>query len=317
VEQKTDWTRTIIPIFITGIVMIAVGIIVGLSLNHFQMREPKLVYYVEDTIPYQSPTGDTAIYHVKIENLGKEAAEEVICILAFEKANIEQYRIIIDPSINYSESVLSNSYRVDLPSLNPKESATLSVLATSNDKLPARPEISLRGNGIVGSQATSETGKQSPWPATAGILASIVAGSASIFYFVRRGVNPFNPLNVNQKYTLAYLCEIHGLGTDAERYRAMVADVMYWSESDRIAALALREPNSEEANNRKNVLEALLESGIVKVKASNGIIHYNIARIAKAQGDEKEVEKHLNIAKKNSGNLVNQRLKLDPIWRNK
>lgn len=47
---------------------------------------------------------------------------------------------------------------------------------------------------------------------------------------------------------------------------------------------------------------------------SLGIIHYNIALIAKAQGNQKEADEHLVEAKKLIPELIEKRLKLDPIW---
>jgi len=286
------------------------------------MREPHLVYYVEDTLPFQGPSGDTAIYNVKIANLGKKAAEEVVCILSFSTSTIQQSRTIIDPSIAYTESVLSNAYRVDLPSLNPQESTTLSVLATSGDKLPARPDISLRGNGIVGTQATKNTGNVSPWvPLTAGIgtaVAGSIAGLGTMLLMMRRrGLLPITPQDEgDQKYVLAYLCEIHSLSDDAERYRNMVPKVTYWSESDRLTTLALQSPKTEEAQKRKAVLKDLLQYGAV-ADESRGMIHYNIARIAKAEGKEEEFEEHITKAKKLSPKVVAKRLGLESIQKKK
>lgn len=325
-EQKSgiNWKQMLLPILITAIVTIAVGIIVGLSLTHFQMREPKLVYYAEDTLPYKSPTGDTAIYHVKIENLGKEATEEVVCILAFEKATIEQSRIIVAPSIDYSEIVGNNSYRVDLPSLNPHESATLSVLASGTDNLPPRPEVSLRGKGITGTEATKTTGKETAWW---GILVAILASLAGVgaggltlrstLMKMRKSISSGVGSDGEQKGVLAYLCEIHGLNDDARTYRSMVQEAKYWSESDRLAMESRMEPLGEMAQRRKQVLKDLLEYAGSIATQSLGIVHYNVALIAKARGEENEAEEHLKEARKLIPEILEKRMKLDPIWKKK
>ena len=72
--------------------------------------------------------------------------------------------------------------------------------------------------------------------------------------------------------------------------------------------------SGEEAEKRKHVLEDLLKYTKVHPK-SEGIIHYNIARIAKAQRNEEEANKHLEEAKKTIPELVKTRIALDPIWK--
>ena len=48
---------------------------------------------------------------------------------------------------------------------------------------------------------------------------------------------------------------------------------------------------------------------------SIGIIYYNLARIEKAQGNENNVKKHLQAARKYSNKLIEQREKIDPIFK--
>ena len=94
----------------------------------------------------------------------------------------------------------------------------------------------------------------------------------------------------------------------------MSSEASYWAESDRFAMLALENPTEEDAEKRRQVLEDLLKYTKVRPK-SEGIIHYNIARIAKAQRNEEEANKHLEEARKIIPELVKTRIDLDPIWK--
>ncbi len=118
----------------------------------------------------------------------------------------------------------------------------------------------------------------------------------------------------DQRQILSYLCGVYKLNSEVERYLNMSSEASYWAESDRFAMLALENPTEEDAEKRRQVLEDLLKYTKVRPK-SEGIIHYNIARIAKAQRNEEEANKHLEEARKIIPELVKTRIDLDPIWK--
>ena len=93
----------------------------------------------------------------------------------------------------------------------------------------------------------------------------------------------------------------------------MSSEVSYWAESDRFAMLAVENPTGEDSERQKQVLKDLLQYTQVH-PSSEGIVHYNIARIAKAQGEDEEADDHLEKAKKLIPKLIETRVKLDPIW---
>jgi len=122
--------------------------------------------------------------------------------------------------------------------------------------------------------------------------------------------------DAEQKEILSYLCEIHGLETYSKRYREIITDISYWAESDYLTRQAIKNSKPENTNKIKHVLLDLLKYAAV-IDKSRGIIHYNIALIAYSQGNQKEVDEHLEKAKKLIPELIQKRLEIEPIWKNK
>lgn len=316
-ERRVNWKQIFITAAVTGIVTLGVG----MALYYIQTPEPRLTYSVEDTLPFEGPSENIAIYHVRIENNGKKVVEDVVCQLSFSTAIIKQHRIILEPSIAYTETILNNSYRAELLNLNPQESTLVSVLASSPDKLPPRPEISLRGKGITGIEVSGKTEKNNVWTTMMVAMIAAFAGLSSLF-FTRRpeflnliGLESpkHSSTHATQRGILSYLCGIHNLNSEVENYLKMPSDVTYWSEADRFAMLAVEDPTGEDAEKRKHVLNDLLKYAEI-ASLSEGIIHYNIARIAKAQSKEEEADDHLKKAEKIMPELVKTRLEIDPIF---
>jgi len=310
-ERHVNWKQIFITAAVTGIVTLGAG----MALYYIQTPEPRLTYSVEDTLPFEGPSENIAIYHVGIENNGKKVVEDVVCQLSFSTAIIKQHRIILEPSIAYTETILNNSYRVELLNLNPQESTLVSVLASSPDQLPSRPEISLRGKGITGIEVSGKTEKNNVWTTMMIAMIAAFAGLSSLF-FTRRLIGLESPkhsaTHATQRGILSYLCGIHNLNSEVERYLNMPSEASYWSEADRFAMLAVEDPTGEDTEKRKHVLKDLLKYAEV-ASLSEGIIHYNIARIAKAQSKEEEADDHLKKAEKIIPELVKTRLEIDPI----
>lgn len=311
-ERHVNWKQIFITAAVTGIVTLGVG----MALYYIQTPEPRLTYSVEDTLPFEGPSENIAIYHVRIENNGKKVVEDVVCQLSFSTAIIKQHRIILEPSIAYTETILNNSYRVELLNLNPQESTLVSVLASSPDQLPSRPEISLRGKGITGIEVSGKTEKNNVWTTMMIAMIAAFAGLSSLF-FTRRLIVLESPkhsaTHATQRGILSYLCGIHNLNSEVENYLKMPSGVTYWSEADRFAMLAVEDPTGEDAEKRKQVLKDLLKYAKI-ASLSEGIVHYNIARIAKAQSKEEEADDHLKKAEKIMPELVKTRLEIDPIF---
>jgi hypothetical protein len=155
--RQSDWFQVIVSVVAGGIVTAATTVLGDMILSNLQTRDLHLVYSIGNTKLITEQAQTTAMYDVSISNEGKEAVEEVDCIVQIPSAIIEQKEIVAAPAITHTESVISDTMTVRFPWLNPSEKAQLKVLAIAPSKdpnrpgaLPNRPEVSLRGKGVSG-----------------------------------------------------------------------------------------------------------------------------------------------------------------------
>jgi hypothetical protein len=320
-ERRINLKQILVTAVITGIVAVATGML----LFNIQRRDPYLTYEVKDTIPFMGDKEKLAIYHVTIRNGGKQIVSDVDCHISVAPALVKETRTSLEPSIPFTEKASAGNYEVHLMNLNPDEEATLSVLASTPGELPSRPKVSLRGQGVTGKEA-EEKEKRTFFE---GPIFTAVVSAYSVFVVLalifrlrgtrglRRvgghGVEDTSVHSDNQNEILAYLCGLHKLTEDAEAYLTKSGDSSYWSEADRIAALAVSSRDVNETEARKNVLRDLLRYARIS-NTSVAIIHYNIARIAKAQDRKEECKEHLKEAKDALPKLMETRLSIDPVF---
>ena len=219
-----------------------------------------------------------------------------------------------------------DSYRVSIENLNPNEVITISILTTSIESNVQRPEVALRGRGILGSEATVEKVEKFELLNSPVFAAALSGYSVLVALLImrKRRTYPFAKLGKifdsethgdDQNEVMAYLFNIHGLPHTAEDYLKRYRIPSYWSESDYIATLAIQDKDQELIEIRKKVLIDLLEYASV-APSSEGIIHYNIARVAQYQGNIEEKNRHIEQAKKVIPKLLKTRMKLDPVFKN-
>jgi hypothetical protein len=183
----------------------------------------------------------------------------------------------------------------------------------------------LRGKGISGKEASKTADKNKAFlnsPFFAAILSaySVVLALYILMRKRRLPTSLFGRLvdsdlhSDDQNEVIAYLFNIHGCPDIAEDYLKRHRVPSYWSEADHIAAVAIKEIDADMKEKRKQILIDLLNyAGIAPV--SQGIIHYNIARISKHQGKLEESQEHLTKAAKLIPRLLKKRLDLDPIFK--
>jgi hypothetical protein len=151
------WSRTI-----SALLGIAVTVIGSLIIQKVQSREPHLTYSSVETVPFNGQNGVVGIYQVIVRNDGKREVEDVTSHIQIPGAKIEQYRIIVAPSLTTTTSENGDVIRVNLPSLNPGETAQISILASNPTSLPNHPEISVRAKGVNGVEQASPPSRLNP-----------------------------------------------------------------------------------------------------------------------------------------------------------
>ncbi len=320
-EKKINWTQILITAAITGIVTV----IAGMILYNLQTSKPKLTFEAPETSPFQGTGQNFSIYNVTISNGGGTSISNITGVIQIPKSSLDDTKITAAQSIKYSTSISGDTLNVEIPDLNPSETVIISILATSKDNMPKKPDVSLRGTGITGVSTSKNVSAFEPI-FMIGVLVSFFSLVSSILSGTKlssiaiaginiplfgKGGNVFGGKHSDdQNKVYAYLCGLHGLTNEVDEYLSRQSDTSYWSESDRFAALATLNPESSETEKRKKVLIDLLEYANV-ADVSKAIIHYNIGRIAFAQNKGAEAKKYLLSAKRIGGKLIETRLKLD------
>lgn len=325
-QQPFNWKQILATAVITGIVTLGTG----MALFTLQQRNPRLEYSVADTIPFEGQQEKLAIYHITIRNDGKCLVEDVACSISVKPAVIKTSKVQADATLKYTEMSTNDVHWIDIKGLNPHEAVTVSLLASSLTSFPAHPAVALRGKNITGEEADPNEktpDKKWPWfPA----LAAAYAGLASVFFLQRqkfRSIFPFLPSTLiealdaddehhrgDQNEIIAYLFGLQGLHEQVEYYLRKAEGCSYWSESDRIASLAIQARDEEFQKKCLIILTDLLKYA-QSAPSSQGIIHYNLARILKTLGDGIQAEKHIAEAKKTIPKLLTTRLELDPLFK--
>jgi len=98
-----------------------------------------------------------------------------------------------------------------------------------------------------------------------------------------------------------------------EKYQNASSEVFYRREADRFAIIAIGNPSERDA--RLKVLLDLLDFAQIS-DTSKAIMQFDVAKIYRAKGDSANEKAHLEAAKKLCPKLVEERLKVDPFFKN-
>ena len=327
-KQPLNWKQIMATALITGLVTIGTGMILFM----LQQRTPHLVYSVADTIPFDGQQEKLAIYHVTLRNDGKRQVENVACNIAVNPAVIKTYKIQADATLKYNVKETNDTLSIEAASLNRDEAMTVSILVSSQTSVSAQPAVALRGKDVAGEKA--KTGdKKRLFYGHESLFAALLAaytGLASAIFLQRHRfakIFPFLPMAIaagfdvddshhsgDQNEVIAYLFGLHGLHEQVEYYLRKAEGCSYWSESDRIASLAIHTEDVALREKCVIILTDLLTYASF-APSSKGIIHYNLARIGRKMGNKNETDRHLVEARKTIPRLLSTRLALDPLFK--
>lgn len=314
-----NWKSIIATALVTGVVTV----ITGLLLFYVQLREPKLVYSVEQTIPFQGDREALSIQHVLIRNDGKKSAADVVVDVRVPGGKIKERRVQVASSLPFKEEKSDDSHRFEAKSLNPGETVKISLMTAGVLDSQLNPVVSLRADGVTGERLEQEQKKglsETILPAVvaayAGLLAAFLSSKryrVAIFSISKglitgKGLAP----SKEQNEVIASLFALKGLVDEAEYYLAVRKGCSYWSEADLIAAKAIACNDTQRANKYKEVLVDLLEYAEIAT-SSQAVLHYNIARLCKSLARNDEAQEFLKKARSIDRELVEKRLGKDPL----
>jgi hypothetical protein len=314
ITSKANWKIIIIPIVVTAIASLLVGVAAPMIVDYINTPQLKLQYYSQDTIPFKTTEIQIASYQVIIKNDGSKVLDNIVCEVSLKDGIVNQYTFSPSAPFTYAQENSTNKVSVRIDNLNPKESGTIYILVTSADQLPNQPNIQLRADGVTGERATLTSNESiMPWYSTAIMLVTVSAmGLATSFMILKKGFRTSDARYTSQNDCLGYLCGNHELYSEMNRYYD-TNDIYFRNEADRLTALAIRNP----ADRKKIelVLMNLLEYSDHLSSGSRGIIHFNLAKIAKINGNTEKEKQNMELAKKYAKKTTEARLRIDPIFK--
>src|SRR5216683_5529564 len=146
--RKSEWPNRIISALL-GIVVSVLGAVI---LGKLQAREPHLMYWSTEALPFSGQNGNVSIYQISVSNDGKQEISDVACAIRVQGAKLDQYKVTASPLLNASTSISNDSVNIQIPNLNPSESVQIALLVTSSTTPPQHPEILARGKEIIGTE---------------------------------------------------------------------------------------------------------------------------------------------------------------------
>ena len=313
-----NW-KSILQYVAIAIIIAVVGTVVGgVILSRLQEKTLDLTYYSTNVVPFNGPDKNVAIYTVQISNTGSLPIEHVRGVVEFNNPTETQYQLHIDRAIEYETSSTNNSYEIKIPILNPNDNFHISIYATSLNELPSQPQISVRGDGVTGHIfKLPDIGAMFliVMVITFLLLATVSAISLGLGNLLTRSgeISAFYE-KIDSRDMLSYLCNTHDIPSDVEYYSKLTRKISLWHESDRFYLLSRTSTDSGLIEKRKKVLIDLLKFGIKIQPVTQAIINYNIARIAKIQGNEEEFKIHMDEAKKINSDIIKLREEIDPQY---
>ncbi len=312
--KNINWKQSILTAIITILVTVAGGTI----LYYLQFHKPEIVYTSDYVPPFKSQNENLSIVHINIENQGDDIAEDVRSEINVHPAIIKDYSIKTDAPIEIKTFKDSTKLVFTTKNLNPSEGFKVSILTSSNDIYSGEPNIKIRAKGINGikKEDVKEKEEKTPFYKLLLYISTFVTGLTLALRGVFKSKNVLNNKGKHhddQNKVIAYLCGIHGLDEQADMLLGLPNEASYWSEVDRLTSKAINSNNSEFINKVKKVLTDLLEYAQI-ADSSLGLIRYNLARIEMKNGEKEKADILIAEAKKLTEDLVNTRLKIDPLF---
>lgn len=312
--KNINWKQSIL----TAIITIVVTVIGGMVLYYLQFHKAEIVYTYDFVPPFKSQKENLSIVHININNQGNEIAEDVRSEINVHPAIIKDYSIKTDAPIEINTVKDSTKLIFTTKNLNQSEGFKVSILTSSNDKYSGEPNIKIRAKGINGikKEDIKEKEEKTPFYKLLLYISTFVTGLT----LALRGI--FKSKNVlgkegkhhdDQNKVIAYLCGINGLDDQADILLGLPNDASYWSEVDRLTSKAINSNDVEFIDKVKKVLTDLLEYAEM-ADSSVGLTKYNLARIEMKNGKKENADTLILEAKKLAEELINTRLKLDPLF---
>ena len=139
----------------SGLATLLVTIVSGTILFCIQTKEPILIYEVTESKSFEGAHENVAIYDLSIVNIGAKPVVNLRSIIRIPEATIVDVRFNVEPTLQHKYRIKVDTLEVWAEEITPHERIVLSLLATSNRRLPGSPQVFVRGGGVTGVSRSS------------------------------------------------------------------------------------------------------------------------------------------------------------------
>lgn len=312
-----NWKSIIATTLLTGIVTVATGVF----LFWWQAEKAELTYNSIQSIPFDDASNKLFIQQIEINNPGDKPAENVVLMISFIDEVVQKSKITIDNSIPHKKTINNETIKLEIDSLNPSESANISVLYQSSKLNSDGAKISLRAKGITGRLIGENDNKSKEsigiaiFAAYAGVIAFLLstARGRAMMPIIAKSLLRGGSLGNSQRNTIASTLSMYGYPEKAKEYLVSNSNRQYWVEADLLTAEAILGDDKQKHDTIK-ILKVISELPQI-IKGSKAITYYNIARLSKViEADNNQVEEYLDMAKKLDKSEIENRLLRDPVF---
>jgi hypothetical protein len=165
-----EWTK--------GGIQVLAGVVLGVFGYWLAGSKPHLTVKVSEIAKFQGDKHNPGFASIHIQSDGSKEAEEVEC--RFTLNNVQEVKISPD-NLNATWEVKDARVSVKTAVMNPGESLTIAAYTSNTAGVPERPEVSVRGKGVVGE--SEAPGSSRNWWF---ITASALAAGAAMQHFMTR-----------------------------------------------------------------------------------------------------------------------------------
>lgn len=316
-KENNSIKTIVISAIVTGIITV----LTTLGINYFSSKQNKLTYSTQTSIPFQKDSLNVKILNIDLYNSGDELIENISGLIQFNNEQITDYKIKALPTLSYKETIDKKDFKLSVSSMNPAEKISISFLLSSPLSIDSIPKINFRARGLFAEEkAESDSEKESsPFNKILLIAAtiSVVISSLSLPFLrkylkerVNDSVDDDDQHSDEQNKIIAYLCGVHGLTSEINRYLDLKTEVSYWSEADYFGNISWLNKGNVDNEKRLSVLLDMIEYASI-AKESQAIVLYNIGKIYKALDNHEKSKEYIDKAKLILPKRIALRLKID------
>lgn len=298
---------------LTGAISLIVGVSSGLVLDYFRTKKPRLEFETVTNSVFVGTNENIAILSVSAENSGAKELEDFTFRIEWKEAALTESIVSGLPSGKFSKKKNDKSLLIEAPYINPTEIIRTDLLLTMDGTTLSPPLVEVRAKGIVGKPKSAEMPekKGSFFASVLSAVAALTTASLMLFQKIIKRKILGGSHSDDQRDITAYILDVNGLHSEAEKIRHVDRDMSYWGISDSLTQRLLDENNEDKIGKLIKSLEQLVDYASI-TKSSRHIVNYNLARLHARLGDKKTAKAKLEKALNGEREIITKRISFAP-----